>query len=63
MIIEEGTVCPADARLICDYEKGVEGFQQYKVSRVLQMMETPSLVRLTLGTGRAERSRHYFAPP
>lgn len=32
MIIEEGTVCPADARLICDYDMGMEGFQLYKVS-------------------------------
>ncbi|KKY39379.1 putative plasma membrane h+-atpase [Diaporthe ampelina] len=30
VIIEEGTVVPADTRLICDYEQGAEGFQQYK---------------------------------
>lgn len=37
VVIEEGTVVPADTRLICDYEQGAEGFQQYKVRRLRQI--------------------------
>lgn len=36
VVIEEGTVVPADTRLICDYEQGAEGFQQYKVWHLLE---------------------------
>lgn len=41
MVIEEGTVCPADARLICDYEMGMEGFAKYKAELSAQDITSP----------------------
>ncbi|PSR77959.1 plasma membrane H+-ATPase [Coniella lustricola] len=41
VIIEEGTVVPADTRLICDYDRGVEGFNQYKAELQAQDVSNP----------------------
>lgn len=41
VVIEEGTVVPADSRLICDYESGVEGFNQYKAELNAQDVMSP----------------------
>lgn len=41
VVIEEGTVVPADVRLICDYDSGVEGFQRYKTELAAQDVTSP----------------------
>lgn len=41
IIIEEGHVVPGDARLICDYERPMEGFAQYQAELMAQDVSSP----------------------
>ncbi|EON98106.1 putative plasma membrane h+-atpase pma1 protein [Phaeoacremonium minimum UCRPA7] len=41
IIIEEGHVVAADARLICEYETGLEGFNQYRAELLAQDVTSP----------------------